>query len=241
MAVADHEGDRTRDESDHRHDDPCGPREPSEDDARDDVADQPNGQQHCQGRTLLQAALGEAGPHVAVVVEHCVLEVRDASLVVVDGLDERLDAAGVVPAQPAGLVVVRSRRRGCGDGSDVWGRVFVNDDRLPDDGRSGLRRESGSRSRLGRVTDLLLGGDDVVDVAGGAGRGRGLDDRPTGSRDVASLDEAGDDVPDVLLDGRFDGVERVPGRLDGGAGVRDGVGDCHLVSPVVWAGPGGPL
>ncbi len=104
------------------------------------------------------------------------------------------------------------------------------------------RREGGSGSLLGlRVTDLLLGGDDVVEVAGEAGRGRGLDDCPTGSRDVASLDEAGDDVPDVLLDGRFDGVERVPGRLDGGAGVRDGVGVCHLVSPVVWAGPGGPL
>jgi len=187
--------------------------------------------------------LDEAGLAVLPVQGVAVLRTpRDETLITPKEFEDLIDLVG-------------PRRRGCGEGSDIRGRVVVDDDRLPDDGRSGLRRESGSRSRLGRVTDLLLGGDDVVDVAVGAGRGRGLDDRPTGSRDVASLDEAGDDVPDVLLDGRFDGVERVervververvvervPGRLDGGAGVRDGVGVCHLVSPVVWAGPGGPL
>lgn len=146
------------------------------------------------------------------------LELADAALVILGGVVQRLDRGAVVSRQPVRSTVrrfVRPRSCGCGDGD---------------------------RSRLGRRgTDLLLGDDDAVGVAGGAGRGCGFVDRPPGSRDVASLDEAGDDVPDVLLDGRFDGVERVPGRLDGGAGVRDGVGVCHLVSPVVWAGPGGPL
>ena len=182
MAVADHEGDRTRDESDHRHDDPCGPREPSEDDARDDVADQPNGQQHCQGGTLLQAALGEAGPHVAVVVEDDVFEVVEAVVVVVEHVgvtvDDRRDTGQDGHQVGVGRFARRRCRRdetscalpgrcarGCGSGDRCRCGVGKQGVALHRQGEVALSSRLGSCS-----VSLVLG----VQVRGRDGAGHGV-------------------------------------------------------------------
>lgn len=165
----------------------------------------------------------ESGDAVLVVLEG-VVDVRGPSSEVSGEAGEPGGSLGVVVTRGSGgrvaLTGARSRLW-------LWSRVVVNDDRF-------------LCLFLCRGTDLLLGDDDVVDVAAGSGHGRGLVDCLAGSWDVAGLDEACYDGPDVLLDSRADRVERVSGHFDGGVGARGRVRGGHNVL-LGCAGPSGPI